>query len=515
MNINNIDTYSHGIYRAIIVNNNMNADPDKNGRIQIFIPDLQPNYTSIVASYISDSNKSSNSDRTKYPWAITLVPDLKNGDEVYISTIQNESGKFIILGKSVYSPNNSYSLYTGDLSVSKLLELTMPCILHEEVGIDYTDYPDNISNNAYGNINCADPNTMSIGLIQWHDVRAHDCLFQCCKADNNWRNYWEDKSTNLYKSLDNSISAGDNSNYRTAGSIALTRNTSNYNGVYNTLTSVDGKKAQLSFASLDTQEAIDSLINTYEVTNPAIIIFCADIMNQYGSGINNSSGSPNLRGCLNKAREISIDGSGMSNQLDEYINWWKSKTNNYLSRRDRVAAYIKGLISQGKLVEGNDLTNNGSGSTEQGQFIWPCDSRTITSYVGSRTAPLAGASTDHQGMDIGLATGSNIYASAAGTAYTMSQGANKGYGHYIVINHHNGYWTLYAHLQNYQIRDGQNVSQGQVIAISDNTGNSTGPHLHFELKQWDGDSYPFKKAAPLNPLMYLPGGQEIWNKHIS
>jgi murein DD-endopeptidase MepM/ murein hydrolase activator NlpD len=105
-------------------------------------------------------------------------------------------------------------------------------------------------------------------------------------------------------------------------------------------------------------------------------------------------------------------------------------------------------------------------------FQWPAD----TTYIsGWRFNPVT-----HPGVDIGTPEGSPIYASEAGTV-VFSGWSHVGYGETIVLDHGNGWWTRYAHLSAIIVACDQTVQRGAVIALSGNTGRSTGPHLHFEL----------------------------------
>ena len=144
-----------------------------------------------------------------------------------------------------------------------------------------------------------------------------------------------------------------------------------------------------------------------------------------------------------------------------------------------------------------------NGTKFNGTFIWPCNNKIVTSLQSSYR-PLTNRR--HDGIDIG-ARYENVYASAAGIAYRAYNPG--GYGNYIIIYHDNGYATLYGHLNSIKISDGQFVSQGEVIAQSGNTGGSTGPHLHFEIRQVSSASGFFNKNSVRNPLNYLPGGYTI------
>lgn len=131
-----------------------------------------------------------------------------------------------------------------------------------------------------------------------------------------------------------------------------------------------------------------------------------------------------------------------------------------------------------------------------GSFIWPCNNKLVTSTVKRRWGRM------HKGIDIG-AYYENVYASATGYAYNAYD--SGGYGTYIMVFHGNGYVTLYGHLSASKVSNGQLVSQGQVIATSGNSGGSTAPHLHFEIRQ-ASSTVEFFSKAPLNPLDYLPAG---------
>ncbi len=95
----------------------------------------------------------------------------------------------------------------------------------------------------------------------------------------------------------------------------------------------------------------------------------------------------------------------------------------------------------------------------------------------------------HNGIDIGGPVGASVYASAAGKVIiSKSSGWNGGYGSYVVISHSNGTQTLYAHLSKNNVSEGESVNSGQTIGLIGQTGKSTGPHLHFEVR---GATNPF------------------------
>ena len=146
---------------------------------------------------------------------------------------------------------------------------------------------------------------------------------------------------------------------------------------------------------------------------------------------------------------------------------------------DQIEAEISAEIK--RLQEENEkkqqAQNGGQATQFNSTFARPTDSGY---YISSPYGPRWGSF--HSGIDItaGGCYGQNIYASAAGTVITA--GWHWSYGNYVVIDHGGGYSTLYAHASSLNVSVGQTVSQGQVIAKIGSTGQSTGPHLHFEVR---------------------------------
>ncbi|NBH27922.1 M23 family metallopeptidase [Lachnospiraceae bacterium] len=112
-------------------------------------------------------------------------------------------------------------------------------------------------------------------------------------------------------------------------------------------------------------------------------------------------------------------------------------------------------------------------------YIKPISGGRLTSRFGRRSRPTRGASTNHKGVDWATPTGTAVFASCGGTV--AKAGWGSGYGYVVYINHPDGRQTRYGHLSKVLVSPGQTVSQGQKIALSGNTGISTGPHLHFEI----------------------------------
>lgn len=142
-------------------------------------------------------------------------------------------------------------------------------------------------------------------------------------------------------------------------------------------------------------------------------------------------------------------------------------------------------------------------------LYWPLDaskenSFVITSKIGKRESPGGIGSTDHGGVDIGADYGTMIVAASSGTVEIAN--VFGGYGNCVMINHGNGFRTLYGHMSSIAVSNGQYVQAGQVIGLVGSTGWSTGPHLHYEVRYTDSSGNETK----LNGLSLY--GDEILNR---
>ncbi len=137
-------------------------------------------------------------------------------------------------------------------------------------------------------------------------------------------------------------------------------------------------------------------------------------------------------------------------------------------------------------------------SARKGLMRTPVDGAHLTSEFGMRFHPILNYSRLHQGVDFGVASGSPVMAAAGGTIGFA--GWHGGHGNYVMVKHNGTLSTAYAHLSKFAVKNGQTVTQGQVIGWSGSTGLSTGPHLHYEV---------WLKGAPVNPmtLKFLGGTQ--------
>lgn len=159
-----------------------------------------------------------------------------------------------------------------------------------------------------------------------------------------------------------------------------------------------------------------------------------------------------------------------------------------LRQRAAERAAAAAAAAQGGGDDGGYSYQPVSGS---GVFIWPVNG-VITSEYGYRTHPIFGSTIYHSGMDIGVDYGTPVCAADSGVVVEADW--ISGYGYTVIIDHGNGLSSLYGHNESLNVSAGQSVSQGQVIAYAGSTGNSTGPHVHFEVRQ-NGDT--------VDPAAYL------------
>ena len=164
--------------------------------------------------------------------------------------------------------------------------------------------------------------------------------------------------------------------------------------------------------------------------------------------------------------------------------------------------YFKFITDDGYV----DYFNREGKNVKKSILKTPLDGARISSNFGMRKHPISGFNKMHKGVDFAAPTGTPIY--AGGNGIVEYVGRNGGYGKYIRIRHNNGYKTAYAHLSNYKkgISKGVRVNQGEIIGYVGSTGNSTGPHLHYEI------IYQNKHINPLK--LKLPSGKILEGKEL-
>ena len=137
-------------------------------------------------------------------------------------------------------------------------------------------------------------------------------------------------------------------------------------------------------------------------------------------------------------------------------------------------------------------SNTGGNAGSNATWLRPCSYIMVTSPFGPRKSPTAGASSYHQGIDLGAPEGTPIYATRTGRV-TIASYSNSA-GNYVSINHGDGFSSIYMHMLRSVVSSGQAVSAGQLIGYVGSTGISTGPHLHFGIS---------KNGVYVNPAAYI------------
>tara|TARA_B100000575_G_scaffold168737_1_gene135012 strand:+ start:2273 stop:3565 length:1293 start_codon:yes stop_codon:yes gene_type:complete len=164
---------------------------------------------------------------------------------------------------------------------------------------------------------------------------------------------------------------------------------------------------------------------------------------------------------------------------------------------DKKLEYFKFVTDDGYL----DYFNREGKNVKKSILKTPLDGARLSSNFGMRKHPISGYNKMHKGVDFAAPTGTPIYAGGNGTIEYA--GTNGGYGKYIRIRHNNEYKTAYAHLSGFKkgITKGARVSQGDVIGFVGNTGNSTGPHLHYEILYQNKHINPMKLKLPSGKIL--------------
>lgn len=167
-----------------------------------------------------------------------------------------------------------------------------------------------------------------------------------------------------------------------------------------------------------------------------------------------------------------------------------------VSERDRAEQAYRDLVATSQQIEQmlrRNQSSKGGASHGSGAMMWPTDVQLITSEYGWRVHPVFGTQRYHSGIDIGADYGDSVRAADSGVVvYSDWMG---GYGKAVIVDHGNGISTLYGHNSELLVSEGQQVRKGEILSRVGSTGYSTGPHLHFEVRQ-DG--------SPVSPMSYLP-----------
>jgi murein DD-endopeptidase MepM/ murein hydrolase activator NlpD len=190
---------------------------------------------------------------------------------------------------------------------------------------------------------------------------------------------------------------------------------------------------------------------------------------------------PNINGLIYRTR------SGDS--LGSVARRFKTDTTRIVDANDLGSSRL--LPGQSLFIPGARLPETAVKQALGQRVAWPVRGP-LSSFFGYRPDPFTGVSRFHAGIDIVTNSGTPVLAAMDGRV--SDSGYNANYGNYVILNHAEGYQTLYGHLTSASVAVGTKVAQGTVIGISGNTGYSTGPHVHFGL---------FRQGQPINPLKYL------------
>ena len=191
-------------------------------------------------------------------------------------------------------------------------------------------------------------------------------------------------------------------------------------------------------------------------------------------------------------------------QIAEECEKMTAEYQGYLAQEDALSKqvakaekdYYQALAKEeaARLAELNKQNNYVPANKDSSGFLYPLPYRVaITDSYGYRTHPVTGQKTTwHNGVDLAAGAGTAIYATKSGTVTTALR--SDIWGNYVVINHGDGFSSLYAHMQGLIVKAGDYVKQGQTIGYVGSTGLSTGPHLHFTI---------YYNGADVNPMSYI------------
>ncbi|ELJ5537836.1 M23 family metallopeptidase [Campylobacter coli] len=186
---------------------------------------------------------------------------------------------------------------------------------------------------------------------------------------------------------------------------------------------------------------------------------------------------------LEKSKELEFANTQMQKSIEE-------KAQQYAAIEDKIASFEEalGLEAENNLTIADRLDNLKLTNEQQvgilGQIPngWPIENKGITGKFGWREHPLLQRREFHPGIDLRAAVGTPIYAPASGVV-EFSGYSNNGYGYNVILLHNFGFKTVFAHMQRKDVvKAGQFVNKGQLIGYTGNTGLSTGPHLHYEVR---------------------------------
>lgn len=201
--------------------------------------------------------------------------------------------------------------------------------------------------------------------------------------------------------------------------------------------------------------------------------------------------------------EKSAEANRLLDQLNDDAERMRELQAEYEAKESEISSdiaakekeYTEALKKEEEAQKNNGSSGSGSsgGSSGGGSWGYPLPYRaTVTSAYGWRTHPITGKQSFHNGVDLAAGSGTAIYAVRSGTVTTATY--SSVYGYYVTVNHGDGYSSLYAHMTDYVVSNGQYVEKGQLLGYVGSTGWSTGPHLHFTI---------YYNGSTVNPMDYI------------
>ncbi|MDO5331965.1 MAG: peptidoglycan DD-metalloendopeptidase family protein, partial [Bacillota bacterium] len=221
----------------------------------------------------------------------------------------------------------------------------------------------------------------------------------------------------------------------------------------------------------------------------------ADMQVAYDSVIDKKQQLSDLKDSLVAQQETATNAKASLSASEEKLAAQKKAVE---SDNKALEAQIDELNAEADRLVAEILKLQGNDAYAGGQMCWPSKSSTrITSNFGNRLHPILKVYKLHTGIDIGAAKGTDIIAANSGKVIKAAYNAG-GYGYYVMIDHGGGIVTLYAHSSKLLVNVGDIVVRGQTIALVGSTGNSTGPHIHFEVRV---------NGQYVDPLGYVTAGK--------
>lgn len=201
--------------------------------------------------------------------------------------------------------------------------------------------------------------------------------------------------------------------------------------------------------------------------------------------------------------EKSAEANRLLDQLNDDAERMRELQAEYEAKESEISSdiaakekeYTEALKKEEEAQKNNGSSGSGSsgGGGGGGSWGYPLPYRaTVTSAYGWRTHPITGKQSFHNGVDLAAGSGTAIYAVRSGTVTTATY--SSVYGYYVTVNHGDGYSSLYAHMTDYVVSNGQYVEKGQLLGYVGSTGWSTGPHLHFTI---------YYNGSTVNPMDYI------------